>query len=311
MLFSFVHAFWNAFRTALAETASNTPASPPETGQSIAEPPQNVLQPQPKSDNEHGDGGMGEPQAATTTDTAEAPPTSAIPHKPEEAEAPRPSDDTETRSPEALIEEMLAAAAGLHLGTLRKKRRRKGNTDTSPSTDTEAPTDADVDPDESTASSDTTDTNSPKKRRPKSSTQFEHHFSLDEAVKCLNEVDKLLIQAQDEIETLKQSVILYRRLHQAKLDSPMGYGGTSGSDLEVMEQHWQALQEAAARWHRTFESKHWILRDIEEGVVDFPYKSTDGEEFLLCWHQEEDGILHFHAPDDGFRSRLPITLLPD
>ena len=47
-----------------------------------------------------------------------------------------------------------------------------------------------------------------------------------------------------------------------------------------------------------------VLKDVEQGVVDFP--STVGAEMVyLCWEQGEDAVTHYHALNQEARLPLP------
>ncbi len=47
-----------------------------------------------------------------------------------------------------------------------------------------------------------------------------------------------------------------------------------------------------------------VLKDVEQGVVDFP--GTVGAEMVyLCWEQGEDAVTHYHALNQEARLPLP------
>jgi hypothetical protein len=48
-----------------------------------------------------------------------------------------------------------------------------------------------------------------------------------------------------------------------------------------------------------------VLRDIDQGLVDFP-ALRDGEEIYLCWLVDEDEVAYWHEPDAGFAGRRPL-----
>ncbi len=48
-----------------------------------------------------------------------------------------------------------------------------------------------------------------------------------------------------------------------------------------------------------------VVRDLEQGLIDFP-AVKDGEEVYLCWLQGEPRIDHWHRVDAGFAGRRPI-----
>ena len=50
-----------------------------------------------------------------------------------------------------------------------------------------------------------------------------------------------------------------------------------------------------------------VLRHLGSGLVDFPARGEDGVVYLLCYRLDEDDLLWWHRPEDGFagRQRLP------
>jgi len=47
------------------------------------------------------------------------------------------------------------------------------------------------------------------------------------------------------------------------------------------------------------------VKDLDVGLLDFPCK-VDGKVVLLCWKLGEEGITHWHGPEEGFAGRKPI-----
>jgi hypothetical protein len=139
--------------------------------------------------------------------------------------------------------------------------------------------------------------------------EFKRYFTLEEAVHLLPSVQQTLTLAHRQMDELRDSVILSKRLLLARQDS-----GRTPSDAEVavLEEKFTGYEEALQRWVDYFAEQGIILRDLEAGLVDFPYRAeSTGQEFFLCWHRQEDGIFYFHGLDEGFSGRHPITLLPD
>ena len=48
-----------------------------------------------------------------------------------------------------------------------------------------------------------------------------------------------------------------------------------------------------------------VVRDLEQGLIDFP-ALKDGEEIYLCWLREEPSVTHYHHPESGFAGRRPL-----
>lgn len=54
-----------------------------------------------------------------------------------------------------------------------------------------------------------------------------------------------------------------------------------------------------------------ILRDLEQGLIDFPSQSPRGRVVLLCWRSEEEDLSWWHSPEEGFAGRRPLPVPPD
>ena len=49
-----------------------------------------------------------------------------------------------------------------------------------------------------------------------------------------------------------------------------------------------------------------ILRDANQGLIDFHAQGDDGVVYYLCWRRGEDGLDWWHLPEDGFPGRKPL-----
>jgi hypothetical protein len=50
-----------------------------------------------------------------------------------------------------------------------------------------------------------------------------------------------------------------------------------------------------------------LVKDLDEGLVDFPALRGD-EEVLLCWRLGEDEVAYWHSTADGFAGRRPLPI---
>ena len=48
-----------------------------------------------------------------------------------------------------------------------------------------------------------------------------------------------------------------------------------------------------------------LVKDLDEGLVDFPARRGD-EDVLLCWQLGEDEVAYWHSVEDGFAGRKPL-----
>lgn len=138
--------------------------------------------------------------------------------------------------------------------------------------------------------------------------EISRFFTLEEAAALLPQVRKDLKRAHRELASLYQQVVLYKRLHNLQYDERLPEAKQSETVLATKV---EAFEAAHKRWIEHFAEKGMLLRDIQRGLLDFPYQSQDGELFFLCWHLGEEGIFYFHEIDEGYRNRKPIALLPD
>jgi hypothetical protein len=48
-----------------------------------------------------------------------------------------------------------------------------------------------------------------------------------------------------------------------------------------------------------------LLKDLDTGLLDFPYE-RDGRVVFLCWHPPEERIGYWHEIQAGYRGRRPL-----
>ena len=136
---------------------------------------------------------------------------------------------------------------------------------------------------------------------------FEKHFTLEEAVGLLPTVKQALCSAHQELDKLRDELILLKRVTLQKQKS----GRKLLADEEsAFEEKRMAFEATFKTWAERFIRRGIMVRDLERGLIDFPYLSADDEEFMLCWHEGEDGIFYFHEIGSGYSGRKPISLLP-
>ncbi len=49
-----------------------------------------------------------------------------------------------------------------------------------------------------------------------------------------------------------------------------------------------------------------VLRDVRQGLVDFPARAPSGRGYWLCWLVGEPEVAWWHWPEDGFAGRTPL-----
>ena len=53
-----------------------------------------------------------------------------------------------------------------------------------------------------------------------------------------------------------------------------------------------------------------VLRDLEQGLIDFEAIAPSGRRYWLCWVVGEASVEWWHWPEDGFAGRTPIGTPP-
>jgi hypothetical protein len=61
---------------------------------------------------------------------------------------------------------------------------------------------------------------------------------------------------------------------------------------------------------RELEAEGVVLRDLRQGLVDFPARAPSGRGYWLCWLVGEPDVAWWHWPEDGFAGRTPLSEPP-
>jgi hypothetical protein len=127
-------------------------------------------------------------------------------------------------------------------------------------------------------------------------------FTVEEAGEALEEVRPLAEQMVEHRRALAEAME-----RQEQLQARIGGNGGLLSPADLAEAQETVDREAAgvAICIERINRAGAIVKDVDEGLVDFP-SLRDGEEVLLCWRVGEDEIGWWHRPDDGFAGRRPL-----
>jgi hypothetical protein len=137
---------------------------------------------------------------------------------------------------------------------------------------------------------------------------FDHFFTLDEAVQMIPKVRQDFEQVHKELGAVRDEIVLYQRF---QLQRERTRQVQSAEEEAVLIQKWQRYQDLFNKWVKHFLDQGIVVRDLDRGLIDFPYLSKLGEPFFLCWQLEDDGLFYFHDLEEGFGGRKPISLLPE
>ncbi len=129
------------------------------------------------------------------------------------------------------------------------------------------------------------------------------HFTIEEAEKCLPKVEKLVLKAQ----RLRDKIAWLLETHDVVLE----VSSDDGFHYFMTEQV-KANKEFHRMYHQFYKALEdltglgVVVKDIDEGLIDFPFKFNSQDAFL-CWHLGESKIRHWHDLESGFEGRKPIV----
>jgi len=129
--------------------------------------------------------------------------------------------------------------------------------------------------------------------------QFEKVFTVEEANALIPRMEILVRGLQIEADALRARIGDLARRHDSSI---------TAMPLSDLIERYPELKENAARMAEMagqVEGLGCFLKDIDQGLVDFPYEIEDDVVFL-CWQSGERQIIAWHTIDAGFSDRRPL-----
>ena len=131
-------------------------------------------------------------------------------------------------------------------------------------------------------------------------------FDIDAANEALIEVGPLLATLSDQ----RAELIRLRDSALAAHSAATG-GGTAKDDREETQRirlRMQGIIDQMAAAVARIDALGITLRDIEQGLIDFP-ALAGGRQVWLCWQLGESDVAFWHELDTWFGSRRPLIEL--
>ena len=128
-------------------------------------------------------------------------------------------------------------------------------------------------------------------------------FTLEEAQSLLPVLESLLkraIEGKRSAEEVESGLSEMARRIYISGGMRVDAGKVAGLRAE-MESHVRRVRESIAE----IDSIGVQVKDLEAGLLDFPYR-LDDQVVLLCWRMGEPVIEHWHPTDSGFKDRQPV-----
>ncbi len=87
-------------------------------------------------------------------------------------------------------------------------------------------------------------------------------------------------------------------------------GSPESANVAQLERDYETQMQRLSDLVDELHSAGVELKDFEKGLIDFP-AIFEGREVLLCWHEGEPQVDHWHEVDAGFAGRQSVALLAD
>ena len=124
-------------------------------------------------------------------------------------------------------------------------------------------------------------------------------FTLEEANRLVPELEPLLRRLVARRQALREHAQVIEEFRAAAGKSGGGMpGGRFGKARAAAE----TLGTEIAEGIRRIEAWGCVVKDIDQGLVDFPTRRGD-ETVLLCWRLGEVSIRYWHGLKEGFAGR--------
>jgi hypothetical protein len=126
-------------------------------------------------------------------------------------------------------------------------------------------------------------------------------FVLDEPepIYTRETANQLLDEVRERLVRLQQAYAEVAGHRASTASTASGNGGDAGAS------RWLASSRTAADELSWFQGRGIVVRDIEQGLIDFP-GHREGRQIYLCWRLGEDAVAFWHDRQTGFAGRQPL-----
>jgi hypothetical protein len=111
--------------------------------------------------------------------------------------------------------------------------------------------------------------------------------------------NELLDEVRERLGRLREAFAQIAGRRGVVAPQSAGNGGSAGASRSL------ASSGAAAEELSWFQARGIVVRDVEQGLIDFPAR-RDGRQIYLCWRLGEDAVDFWHDTETGFGGRQPL-----
>lgn len=132
------------------------------------------------------------------------------------------------------------------------------------------------------------------------------YFNVEDATALLPRLSEMLAALR---RLRDQAVLKKAQLDQlwTRLDAGEPVLTALGKQQQEMDRLTAGLVAAA----KEVEATGCVLRDVDMGLVDFPFRTSRGATVFLCWRRGEPAIAFWHGVEEGYAGRKPLSQLLD
>ena len=131
---------------------------------------------------------------------------------------------------------------------------------------------------------------------------LKRYFTLEEAQRVLNEI-------KDDVKKILEAKASLDLINSINVEYTEDYSGEFNElNLTKFNKEFHKLSYEFFSKIEEIEEKGCIIKDIDEGLIDF-YSIINGKEIFLCWKYGEDKLEYWHDIEDGFLGRQHVDNL--
>jgi hypothetical protein len=130
------------------------------------------------------------------------------------------------------------------------------------------------------------------------------YFTPEQANELLPSVRLLVKQLVSHRRALAVATVRHARI--ATKIAGNG-GGVRPHEVDELQSTIDAEATGVVRCVEELQALGVLVKDLDQGLVDFPARNGD-DEVLLCWRLGEDEVAFWHTLDDGFAGRRPLPI---
>lgn len=127
-------------------------------------------------------------------------------------------------------------------------------------------------------------------------------FTIAEADRLIPDLQPLMRRLVEQRQALREHE---RAIEEFRDAASKSGGGIPGGRVGQARAEAERLGAEIAEGIRQIESWGCLVKDLDQGLVDFLWRRGD-ETALLCWRLGELSIRHWHGLREGFAGRKPV-----